>query len=513
MLGLIDTKTVRGAIISILAEEKSLSSIKLYNKIIKKYSLKVSYQAVYKMLQNLIDQKIICFKDKKYFINLIWVENLEIFAHTLKSNLIFSNPTYLPGLKEFRSDIGIQNFVFDSLDSAEKFRKKLQTNFFENNVENEPYIGHSNHLKSPIIYSERSLDTLNLIKKTKTNCYLLVSGNSNLDRWCANYYRNNFVKVKTGCKIADDCELMVLGDVITQLFIPKEIQDFLENAYLSSNKISDISVPELYSFVYGKKVKTKFIVIKNKYLADQIKKQTINNFENIVSLFDLDGTLTKGFILLPFCEYLDQQNKFSKTCLKKIKICLKKYGENKLTYESFAKKIILLYGAGLKDQKEKIINEEAEKFLNSDLIEFFSYSSKIINFAKKFGPINLITGSPKELISILSKKLNFESYFSTELEVVNGIYNGKIIRNLSLKSEKEKIVQDNLVKKNKIIFLSFGDTLSDLPILENAKIPVVFGVNPSLKKLAVEKKWFQILNEKDFNAKFKLLIREVNKKY
>jgi len=491
-----NVKNVKDIIIHVLSEEWPLTSNAIYNKAKRKYALEASYQAVHKMLKHLTGQGIVVKKGREYSISMQWAENLEKFSKNLKTKLVSHKPLYLDGLAEFREETSMQTFVFDSFGEAEEYRKKLQREYIELPGPKPPYIGQSRHLKSPIVYSERSLSILNTIRKTQTECYLLVAGKTKIDNWCASYYQNEFVRVKTDCDVAKNCETMVLGDVITQMYVPNEIQEHINRSYNSAEKISDIVIPKFNKEIYEKKAKTKFVVYKNSEMAEQVRKQATRYFSERVSLFDIDGTLVDGVIPTEFAEHLAENGLFEKRLLGDMVTLLDLYRKGKKAYNSVAMEIIRFYAKGIKGQSEERVREEAQRFYEKPAPKFFPYATDLIGILKQKGKVVAVTGSPIEVVEVMRKTLPFDEIFATTLGKKDGKYTGDVIVNMGLAEEKSKKLKEFFEKENCKCLFSFGDTLSDLTLLEEAKISIALNPNQELEKTALEKGW-KILTESD----------------
>jgi len=269
---------VKDIIIHVLSEEWPLSSNEIYTKAKRKYGLNSTYQAVHKMLKQLANQGVLAKEGKKYSISMKWAEKIEKFSKDLKTMLVSHKPLYLEGLSDFREETGMQTFVFDSFGTAEEYRKTLQKQYIESPGPKPPYVGQSRHLKSPVFYSEKSKEILDLINKTQTKCYLLVRGNTKIDGWCADYYRNNLVDIRTGVDVARNCDTMVVGNVVVQTYVPVQCRLFIDNLYSSAKNIPLIEIPKLYENIYKLKENTKLLVFKNPELAEQVRQQTIEYF-------------------------------------------------------------------------------------------------------------------------------------------------------------------------------------------------------------------------------------------
>lgn len=485
--------TVKDTIVSILSNEWPLSAQKIFNGINKRYNMNVSYQAVHKALKELTNSKIIMKEKRNYMLNINWLEQYCEFLERAKSNYFLNKPMFLPGLKEFKQDGTTQTFVFDTLSDAERYRKHLQFDYISKRGTKQPYCGSSRHLKSPIVFSEKSINILNVIRKTKTNCYIIVSGGTKIDEWCADYYRNEFVKVKTGIKFSMENDIMVIGDIITQLFIPKNIQKELDKIYTTAKNIQKISVPDFYKNVYTKKSDIKFVVFKNKEIAEQLRQQIMSHFDKKdgVAIFDVDGTLVNGFLIVQFSKFLTDSGCFNKKIFDKIMVATNEYDSGQRDYISVANKIVEAYAEGMKGQKISTIKRHAKKFIENERIPLFKFSKDLFNYVNSKMFTVALTGSPKEILDEMNHIFQFDFRIATELEIKDGIYTGEILKNMALPETKTTELR-KLVEANGMSFdrsVGFGDTQSDLPFLNMVKMPIVINPNKELRKFANKKNW------------------------
>jgi hypothetical protein len=269
-----ENKNVKDLLIATLANSPPLTTKKLHSQLKKKYSIGATYQAIHKAVASLVSQGVIARKHKVYSLNPIWVSNLSQFVDELKK----STSKY-SGIAESRQEGQTQILTFTSFEKAQEFKKELQKEFFEQKHSTPPvYAGEDRHLISPLIYSERSLSLLNLVNATKAKVYLAVMGNSIVDEWCADYYRNGGVKVSTGVPCADKCEVFVIGDKIVQIYSHEKLKERLDKIYNGAGKISDVSVPQLYNDIYKKKVKIKVVITQNAELAEHIRERILGWF-------------------------------------------------------------------------------------------------------------------------------------------------------------------------------------------------------------------------------------------
>lgn len=85
-MGKTKKRNVRESIISALSREFPLSIRKLYNKIKKDYNLGVTYQAVYKLVKEMLGDGILEGTDKEYRLNVNWIKALEDELKVIRAN-------------------------------------------------------------------------------------------------------------------------------------------------------------------------------------------------------------------------------------------------------------------------------------------------------------------------------------------------------------------------------------------------------------------------------------------
>lgn len=226
------------------------------------------------------------------------------------------------------------------------------------------------------------------------------------------------------------------------------------------------------------------------------------------SFFDIDGTLTQGFLMINFSEFLVLRNIFPRENFTQLKNLAKLYFENKISYRKAAIEIPRIYAISLKSLKKENIEKEAKIFTREAIEKFlYPYTKDLLKLMKNYGMTIGISGAPLEVVRSLGEYFNFDLTYGTELEVNGGIYTGRLEQNLVIKETKE-IVFEKIIKKNKIDLeksFGFGDTEQDLPILSKVGNPVVLNPNQELASIAQKNGWTILGSEDD-------VINEISKK-
>ncbi len=108
-MGKIKKRSVRETIISILSKEFPLNIKKIYNKIKKEYNLGVTYQAVFKLIKEMLEDGILKKNDKEYQLNLEWIKELENELNIIKKNYLKESEATEPfqdRINKFISELG-----------------------------------------------------------------------------------------------------------------------------------------------------------------------------------------------------------------------------------------------------------------------------------------------------------------------------------------------------------------------------------------------------------------------
>jgi HAD superfamily hydrolase (TIGR01490 family) len=147
----------------------------------------------------------------------------------------------------------------------------------------------------------------------------------------------------------------------------------------------------------------------------------------------------------------------------------------------------------VKGVSESTVNElSAEIFKNHILKSIRPEVQSEINFHKKNGGRNVILSSAiLPLCQIVAERLGIDDVICSNLEVLNGIYSGRTSGPLCFGEEKVIRLIDYCKKNNinPIYSWYYGDSISDLPVLNSVGNPVCVNPDKKLKKEAHKRGW------------------------
>lgn len=270
-------KKAKDLIISVLAMKHPLSSKKIYNEVKRRYGYSVTYQAIHKTILQLLEQGVIVKEDMEYFINMQWIDELTNFVERMKESY-GKQKKYPFGIIDMQTSENMQMITFSNFLAAEIFNLRLHDKYCSNPKNKEPFCAHIQHIKRPIFQSGGAYERLKIFKKTGMNKYVLVKGNSSIDRWCVDFYQGVF-NYKLDMDVAKEHETYIMGDTIAQLYIPSEISKKIDSIFNNTKIIGDVKVPEVYNHIYEKKCKVQLLIYKNQEIAEQLRQKTLGYFK------------------------------------------------------------------------------------------------------------------------------------------------------------------------------------------------------------------------------------------
>ncbi len=276
MRGLADS-TLRAIALKTLSRNKELSARRLYEIVRSENSNVVTYPAIYKTLNVMTNEGKLLKNRREFTINMDWVTDVKNFVLDIEATN--AGKDRVPFLDDIQEN-EIYNIKCQSLEDAEKIRKRIQANWVEKK-RSYPYIGIYKHLRTPIVYHEKAMVIASHVTKQKKKAFVLISNNTALDRWCSKFYtRHKGMNVRLGTTVtgAESTELIVLGDTIIQLHMSKNVEDYIDKLYRKINRIDQINTKEFYENVYKAQNPIRITMFKNSMLAKNLTDQVLKKF-------------------------------------------------------------------------------------------------------------------------------------------------------------------------------------------------------------------------------------------
>ncbi len=100
--GLKCERKVKDAVVGVLSQDWPLSLKQIYFTILRRYSMTVSQQAVYKALKQLVENKVLVKKERKYALSIDWIRSLKELGIRLEEEYRLQEPESTIWLKKIQ---------------------------------------------------------------------------------------------------------------------------------------------------------------------------------------------------------------------------------------------------------------------------------------------------------------------------------------------------------------------------------------------------------------------------
>ncbi len=220
--------------------------------------------------------------------------------------------------------------------------------------------------------------------------------------------------------------------------------------------------------------------------------------ENILAIFDFDGTLTVGHLWVGIYKH---HRHFK---VRRPSLYLYLFAHLPFWLAAKAKlyddeKNRVKWGEDLPVLFKNFSREEMSQALNWIMDNYFMSLMRkdilaVLNEHKKQGDkIVLLSGMFTEFLEVAAIKLGIDYVVGTKLELKNNRFSGRIIKPLCFGENKAKFLKELIQKKHLEVNFNrssaYADSIYDLPVFQMVGNPVATYPDKSLLALALKQEW------------------------
>lgn len=268
--------STKDQILNILSYDWPLSIRRIYYFLKKRYSRNVTYQAVYKAINQMLQEKILVKTKEGYQLNLGWVKEIHNQTEIIRVNYFSKQHAAL--FDNTSDSEAIRVFIFKTLFDVEKYLYYLQKNYVLKSKNKEIICVYHAHEWRPLFYLRAEYNWVKQLSKLGHRVFTLCSGNSVIDKWAADFYRSIGGNIELGERCTETCEMMVFSDLVIQVYIPLELRESLDKEIRKIKSLKGVNHSLLIKNIFEKETEIKIVINKDETLASQIKKQTLAKF-------------------------------------------------------------------------------------------------------------------------------------------------------------------------------------------------------------------------------------------
>ena len=210
-----------------------------------------------------------------------------------------------------------------------------------------------------------------------------------------------------------------------------------------------------------------------------------------LAIFDLDNTILNGDSDYSWINFLIEKRFVDKDEYeRKNKYFYDQYYQGKLNYDEWAEFALTT----IKGKKPEEIEDILSKFL-SEIIEpmINIYALKLLHDHTHNNDIMLLASATNSVIvEPIAKRLGFKNIVSTEVEIIDEIYTGKVLGIPALSEGKlikvkEWMLQNSIESFDNTSF--YSDSINDLPLLAAVSKPVAVNPDDMLREECRKRSW------------------------
>ena len=268
-------KSTKDNILSILSVEWPLSARIIHNKLRKNYGCNHSYQSIHKTLNLLLDKKVLEKNNKKYQINIEWIQNVQDISLKLKNAYIKK----LPLVDQTIPILGQANTInFDTIANLDRFLLL----FFEKNLlietkKDKICCSYWTHSWWPVVLNENNYALLKKIINPQ-RYYMTFGAKSISENGCVKFFKNLGYPAKMGLSLDVNYEFVIFDDIVIQIYFPQKLNQEIKKIH-QVKTVPQMDLNKLSNIIFNQKYDITVIILKNKVIANQLISKIMMAFE------------------------------------------------------------------------------------------------------------------------------------------------------------------------------------------------------------------------------------------
>jgi DNA-binding PadR family transcriptional regulator len=261
-------KNAKGAVIQKLSKQWPMTPKQLAHCLQREFGLDITYQAVYKALRQLEEEKVVEKILKGYQLHQEWIEALKRRSHNISH--AYSTTEILDPEKEI-TQLTFHNWLAVGRFTAFRFDLEYPNPDKKQNICNWihvwPVMGLSSE-EAAILQKQYSQEEY----------YSVCPNNTPIDKAFAEWLVKVGKKCKTDVSILIDHDYIIKGDYICNIYYPFDFLTDVDKFYRETERFDKLDYKKLTELI-NRKVNIQIVIVKNKQLADQLRQLTRHYFK------------------------------------------------------------------------------------------------------------------------------------------------------------------------------------------------------------------------------------------
>lgn len=263
---LTNSSTTKEKIINLLSEKWPLTTKEIFSSLKKYFSLNISYQAIYKTIKYLVEEKILVKTLNGYSLSSEWIEKTKKFSLGLEEKYLKSS--------EYSVQENLNKEFFQLNFDTPMQMGRFLLKFLEEcpNPKNEPVIFFWYHAWPIIAFSDEEIKRLQKIVKN-TSYYILSAFDTPIDNITLSAFKEFGATIILEPQQSFDPEHIVIGGFVLTFFFDFQEKKLWNEMCLSTKDFTQFNLLDLIRRVSEKPFKITTIGSKNPLVAQELRKQ------------------------------------------------------------------------------------------------------------------------------------------------------------------------------------------------------------------------------------------------
>lgn len=221
--------------------------------------------------------------------------------------------------------------------------------------------------------------------------------------------------------------------------------------------------------------------------------------KNNLAVFDIDGTIFRSSLIIELVNLLVEKKVFPKGLNKEIEEDYVAWANRQGSYNNYISKVVEVYIKYIVGVEEEIVRKAAREIIDYQKNKVYVFTRELLKKLKKENYFLLaISGAPEVIVAEFAKALEFDKYYGSRYEVIDGKFTGKITNDTAWSKHE---ILNRFVETHKEFDLKkavgVGDSEIDVTFLELVGNPIAFNPDYILANYAKEKNWKIVVERKN----------------
>ncbi|WP_138754517.1 HAD family hydrolase [Paenibacillus sinopodophylli] len=193
------------------------------------------------------------------------------------------------------------------------------------------------------------------------------------------------------------------------------------------------------------------------------------------ALIDWDNTIHQGYTIYGLTDYLVKQGLVNETLTETFEQLKLAYHAEQITYADYTLQTCEAFANALAGCELERYRTCVSSYLTVNETSLFPDASLLFKLLKQLEiDVYLVSGAPAEVLRDYAAKFEIKGIYGFELAEQDGRLTGQVASNYGVDKDRVLLLPPFQASAS-LHLLSAGDAVADIPLLENARVPIIVG--------------------------------------